>query len=195
MTTRTSLLAAVAASIAVLASGRALAQTTTAAPAAPPGKTWSFSTGNARPGSRAVAAARAVNAMVFTVSANGVAQTRVTKMGFMVTGTLQNSDVANFQLVFYPNGVASPGVVVGSSTGSTWAPGKTSSIVNIDLASPFDVQGAFTGIFELRVDVNGVRSFDFQPQLQTVTVASGVVEQYVLDTDDLPLPGDSLVVK
>ncbi len=185
MRTPSSLLAVVAASITALASGRALAATN-----------WTF-TKSPGPWDRHGVAAPAsdLDAMVFNLTVAGVAPTRVTRMAFMVTGTLQTAELANFELVFYPAGLASPGVVVGSNTGSGWAVGPTTSTVSIDLTAPIAVQGdIFTGVFALRVDVNGARSFFFQPQLQTVTIENDGVERYLVDTEDLPLPGDSFYV-
>ena len=137
--------------------------------------------------------ARGLDAMPFNVTATGVGSTRVTRMAFMVTGTARTWEVANFQLVYYPDGLSSPGVVVGSTSGSEWKPGPATSIVSIPLATPVTLQGDFAGAFALRVDVNGAHPFFFQPQLQTVTIDDGA-EHDLLQTEDLPLPGDTFYV-
>lgn len=189
MKTPNPLLAAVAASIVSLASGRALAA-----------DAWNFTKNPTPWASHSVgSSALGLDAMVFGVTATGIGTARVTRMAFMVTGTLHAAEVANYRLVYYPNGLTGSAVVLGSNSGSGWAPGATSSIVSIDLAAPLALQtdsttGISTGVFALRVDVNGARSFFFQPQLQTVTVENGGVMQYVVATGDLPLTGDSFYV-
>jgi hypothetical protein len=189
MRTPSSLLAAVAASMVALASGKALAA-----------EAWNFTKSPAPWASHAVgSSALGVDAMVVNVSATGIGLARVTRMAFMVTGTLHTAEVGNYQLVYYPNGLSGSGLVVGSSSGSSWAPGITTSIVSIALASPlalsFDsTTGISSGVFMLRADVSAARSFFFQPQLQTVTVENAGVERPVTTTGDLPLLGDSFYV-
>jgi hypothetical protein len=187
MRTQTTLLAAVA-SITLLASGDAFAQATPAV-ATP----WTFTT-TTQPSTFSVAPAPAIDAMVFNVSATGVGPTRVTRMTFVVKGTVHTSEVANFQLVYYPAGLGSPGVVVGSNAGVGFAPPGKTSIVHIDLATPIDFQGNFTGDFSLKMDVNGARSYFFTPRLQTVTIESAGVARFVSETGDLPLQGDMIYV-
>jgi hypothetical protein len=189
MRTPSSLLAAAAASMVALASGKALAA-----------DAWSFTKSPAPWTSHSVgSSALGLDAMVFNVSATGIGLARVTRMAFMVTGTLHTAEVGNYQLVYYPNGLSGSGLVVGSSSGSSWAPGITTSIVSIALAAPLALNvdsttGISSGVFALRVDVSGARSFFFQPQLQTVMVENGGVEQLVAATGDLPVPGDSFYV-
>jgi hypothetical protein len=204
MMTPRSLLAVAAASVATLLPATGLAQVAAVAPAGP---AWSFDADaaptNANPNSlnrnakataRAPAFATGLDAMVFNVSASGLGLSRVTRMSFAVTGTGLNGEVANFDLVYFPSGITGGGVVVGSTKGSAWGPGRTSSFVDIDLVAPFDVQGTFSGVFALRVDVNAFRTFFFQPELRSVTVDSGGVTQLVTDTGDLPMKGDVLAV-
>jgi hypothetical protein len=186
MRTPSSLLAVVAASIAALAPGEALAA-------------WTFTKSPALWERQAVVSATpGLDAMVFNVTAAGTGLARVTRMAFQVTGTLQTAEVTNFQLVYYPDGLAGTAVVVGTNSGSGWGRGATTSIVSIDLAAPLtlqtDLSGVSTGAFALRVDVNGARSFSFQPQLQTVTIETDGVERNLVETGDLPLPGDSFYV-
>jgi hypothetical protein len=175
-----SLLAVVAASIAALAPGQARAL-----------NSWTFTNFAATAPRTVASSVSGLEVMVFDVTATGVGLTRVTRMAFAVQGTVKPGELANFQLVYYPSGLAGPANVVGSNAGSAWAPaGRTASIVSIDLTSPIVVQGDFGGVFALRVDVNGAPSSLFKPRLQTVTVDSGGVEQNLADTEDLPLPGD-----
>lgn len=188
MRTPSSLLAVVAASFGALAPAGALAS-----------ESWAFTKSPAPWAPHAVgSAATGLEAMVFDVAATGIASSRVTRMAFLVTGTAHTAEVVNFQLVYYPGGPGSSGVVVGSNSGSGWAPGPATAVVSIALASPLalptDLSGFSTGVFALRVDVNGGRTFFFQPQLQTVTVESGGAERYVVATGDLPLSGDSFYV-
>lgn len=174
MRTKSSLLAVVA-SIAALASRDALADTS-----------WTFTKGPLT--EHAIASTQGLDAMVFTVNAP-TAGAPVTRMAFMVTGTVRASEVANFRLLYYPSGLTGTAWVVGSTTASGIG---QSAIVDISLASPLTFT---TGVFALRVDVNGSRSFFFQPQLQSVAVTSNGVERYLLaETEDLPLPGDSFHV-
>jgi hypothetical protein len=133
-----------------------------------------------------------LDAMVFEMSASGARQIQVTRMAFVVSGTAQNGELTHFQLVHYPDGLAKPGVVLGTNDGALWAPG---GILSFDLSTPVTWQstkGRFRGEFVLRVDVNGSRTFFFDAQLRTVTVKVNGVEQYlVAGTCDLPLQGDT----
>jgi hypothetical protein len=207
MMTPRSLLAVAAASVATLLPATGLAQAVDAAPVAPAAPAWAFiadaAPNGANPNSlnrnakairRAPAFASGLDAMVFNVSASGLGLSRVTRMSFLVSGTGLNGEVANFQLMFFPSGITGGAVVVGQTQGSAWGPGKTTSFVDIDLVAPFDVQGAFSGVFALRVDVNGFRTFQFQPELRSVTVVSDGGTQLVTDTGDLPMKGDVLAV-
>jgi hypothetical protein len=188
MRTQTTLLAAVAASITLLASGDAFAQ---AAPAV--ANPWTF-TMPVAPASYAVAAAPGLDAMVFNVTAAGVGPTRVTRMSFVVKGSVNTREVANFQLVYYPAGLGNPGYVVGSNAGTGFAPAGKTSTIDIDLASPIAFEGSFAGDFALRVDVSGTRSYFFTPRLQTVTIESGGLVRYLTETEDLPMQGDLFYV-
>ena len=120
----------------------------------------------------------------------------VKQLGFMISGSLQAGDVGNYQLVYYPDGLSKPGVVVGTNDGSTWvAPGGSpSSFIYIDLATPITIPKgkSFTAYFALRADVTGTGAFFFDPRVQTCLVNDGTG-----DTDvgalggDLPLQGDT----
>jgi hypothetical protein len=183
MKNRSFLVAAIAASITILASGEARA--------APP---WSFAKTNGAWTPNAVASSTpALDVLVFNVATTAVPLSTVKQMTFQVTGTGRTAEVANFQLVFYRDGLGTPGMVVGSNTGAGWGPGK-SHVVVIDLATPVAFQGAASGFFALRVDVNAPRTFFFQPELRTVTMVSEGVARLVRETEDLPLPGDSFYV-
>ena len=183
MRTPSSLRAVVAASlIAALTSGYALADTT-----------WTFTKSPAPRATRAVASAAGLDAMVFNVTAAGVGLTRVTRMAFMVMGTLQRADFDNLQLVYYQHGLAGPGVVVGSEAGAGLAPGER-TLVSIDVTAPIAIQGDYAGVFALRADVKGTRSFFFVAQLQRVTIEQDGVERNLTETEDLPMQGDTFYV-
>jgi hypothetical protein len=177
-------LIALAASIVALASGDARGDTT-----------WTFTTLAGRSTHVALPpAAAGVDAMVFNVTAAAVAPTQVTRMVFMVMGTVQSSEIGNFQLVYYPSGVAANGIVLATSSGATFAPGSPTNLVSFDLTAPIAVQGNWSALFGLRTDVKVARSFLFAPRLQTVTVQSGGAERFLVETEDLPLSGDTFYV-
>jgi hypothetical protein len=134
-------------------------------------------------------------AMLIGVEANPEKFTAITQMAFMVTGTLQVGDLAYFQLVYFPDGLKKPGVVVGSSTGATWAPDPAANVVSIDLTAPLAVKKSLKAEFALRVDVNGALPFSFTPQLQTVTIdVVGVPQTLGSDVSNLPVAGDTFNV-
>ena len=185
MKSRSSFFVLVAVAIALLASADARADTT-----------WTFTKS---PAAQAIYAAQpqpGFDAMVFNVGATGVGLTHVTRMAFVLKGRVHAPQVANFDLVYYPAGIGGPGVVVGSNAGAGFAPAGPRSVVNIDLASPIAVQGDFTGAFALRMDVNGAgaSSFFFAPRLQTVTIEQGGIVQDLVQTEDLPMQGDTFYV-
>lgn len=182
MRTARPLLAFVAVSAAILAAGEARAAT------------WSFTKNSPAWAPHLVTTnTSGVDAMVFTVASTGV-DTTVTKMAFMVVGSVKPGALDNYQVIYYPNGITSPGAVVGSATGAGWKMGPQSSIVTVPLSSPITVSAlGFTGVFALRVNVSGAPAF-FEPQLQTVSTSTAGVEKYVLATDDLPLNGDTFYV-
>lgn len=137
----------------------------------------------------------AFSALAFHMESRGTKDSAVTQMAFMITGTVQVGDLANFQLVYFPDGTRKPGVVVGTNDGSTWAPGATSSVVPVDLVTPLVLSQNFKGDFALLVDVNGLAKFFFSPELSTVTIdVAGVPQLLVGGTCDLPLPGDQFNV-
>jgi hypothetical protein len=157
---------------------------------------WTFTKTPAGFANHSIAApAPALAALAFHMESRGSKDSAVTQMAFMITGTVQVGDLANFQLVYFPDGTRKPGVVVGSNDGSTWAPGATSSIVPVDLVTPLALSQNFKGDFALQVDVNGLSKFFFSPELSTVTIdAAGVPQLLVGGTCDLPLPGDQFNV-
>ena len=104
------------------------------------------------------------------VQSNGTMGTALTQVDFMLIGSLQPGDLANFQLIYYPGGRNKPGVVIASNDGSTWVPGPT-SFLNLRLATPLVLGSTFKGFFALLVDVNGSRSYNFAPLLQMVTIS------------------------
>lgn len=133
--------------------------------------------------------------IVFQMNASQAAGVVVKQFGFMIAGSLQTGDVANYQLFYYPQGLANPGVLVGTNNGSTWAPpgGSPSSFIYIDLSSPLTIPKgkSFTAIFALRADVTGLGTFFFYPRVQTCLVTeAGVDKDVTWLGGDLPLQGD-----
>lgn len=137
--------------------------------------------------------------IVFSMVATEAQGMVVKQFGFMISGSLQTGDVGNYQLIYYPDGLAKPGVVVGTNDGSTWvAPGGSpSSFIYFDLASPITIpkKKSFTALFALRADVNGTGTFFFYPSVQTCLVnANGVDQDVTWFGGDLPLRGDQFNV-
>ena len=155
---------------------------------------WTFTTAAWTP--RVAAAPSTVaDSIAFDVVANGVAATKITAMSFMVMGTTQPGDVAAFTLVYYPNGLANPGVVVASKASPTWAHGgPKSSIVTIQIPQGIPVAGAWTGSFAVQTDMVSARKFYIQPRLQSVTVNDGTGPRELLETETLPMNGDTYYV-
>ena len=146
------LAAVIAASAAVLAPVGAHAQVA---------NPWTFTTAAWTP-RVTVAPSTVGDSIAFDVVANGVAATKITAMSFMVMGSVQPGDVSNFTLVYYPNGLANPGVVVGSNAGATWSHGgPKSSIVTVQIPQGIPVAGAWTGSFAVQTDILGPRQFFF----------------------------------
>ena len=201
MKTHRPLLAAAVASIILLASGDALAQTVVATPQAfndAPANLainpWTFTMQSPRT-SHLAAPAPGVQAMIFNVSALGVGSGSLTSMEFVVSGTVKSAELANYKLVYYPNGTSSPGVVVATNAGATFSPGGAASNIVLKLASPISYVGNFAGDFALIVDVNATtRSYHFVPRLQEVIVAAAGQTGAVRATEDLPLNGDFFYV-
>lgn len=130
--------------------------------------------------------------IVFQVDASRADGLTIKQVGFMISGSLQAGDVGNYQLVYYPDGLAKPGVVMGTNDGSTWvAPGGT-TLLYIDLASPITItKKKFTAIFSLRADVTGTGTFFFDPRVQTCLINDGTTDKDVAwFGGDLPLQGD-----
>ena len=130
--------------------------------------------------------------IVFQMDASRADGLTIKQMGFMISGSLQAGDVGNYQLVYYPEGLGKPGVIMGTNDGSTWvAPGGT-TLLYIDLASPITItKKKFTAVFSLRADVNGTGTFFFDPRVQTCLINDGTVDKDVAwFGGDLPLQGD-----
>ena len=130
--------------------------------------------------------------IVFQMDASRADGLTIKQMGFMISGSLQAGDVGNYQLVYYPQGLGKPGVVMGTNDGSTWvAPGGT-TLLYIDLASPITItKKKFTAIFSLRADVTGTGTFFFDPRVQTCLINDGTADKDVAwFGGDLPLQGD-----
>jgi hypothetical protein len=96
--------------------------------------------------------------------------------------------------MYYPAGLGTAGVVVGTNTGAAFAPGGRTAIVSVDVANPIALEGNFAGFFGLRAAVQGTRAFFVTAQLQTVTVENGGVERFLVETEDLPMSGDTYYV-
>ena len=130
--------------------------------------------------------------IVFQMDAGRADGLTIKQLGFMISGSLQQGDVGNYQLVYYPQGLDKPGVVMGTNDGSTWvAPGGT-TLLYIDLASPITItKKKFTAIFSLRADVIGTGTFFFNPRVQTCLINDGTTDKDVAwFGGDLPLQGD-----
>ncbi|MGE5048880.1 MAG: hypothetical protein ACM3PC_09945 [Deltaproteobacteria bacterium] len=198
METLRSILAVFAGSVLAVACGASPSADAVAASAnvKVPASPWTFTKTPAAFANYSIAApAPAFAVLNFEMTSRGSKDFAVTQMAFMITGTVQVGDLANFQLVYFADGLKKPGVVVGTNDGSTWTPGATTSIVPIDLATPIVLNQNFKGDFALNVDVNGTAKFFFSPQLSTVTIdVAGVPQLLVGGTCDLPLPGDQFNV-
>lgn len=134
--------------------------------------------------------------IVFQMDASRADGLTIKQMGFMIAGSLQVGDVGNYQLVYYPDGLAKPGVILGTNDGSTWvAPGGT-TLLYIDFASPITItKKKFTAIFSLRADVTGTGTFFFDPRVQTCLINDGTTDKDVAwFGGDLPLQGDRYLV-
>ena len=130
--------------------------------------------------------------IVFQMDASRAEGLTIKQLGFMISGSLQAGDVGNYQLVYYPQGLDKPAVVMGTNDGSTWvAPGGT-TLLYIDLASPITItKKKFTAVFSLRADVTGTGTFFFDPRIQTLLINDGTVDKDVAwFGGDLPLQGD-----
>ena len=130
--------------------------------------------------------------IVFEMDASRADGLTIKQLGFMISGSLQAGDVGNYQLVYYPQGLDKPGVIMGTNDGSTWvAPGGT-TLLYIDLASPITItKRKFTAVFSLRADVTGTGTFFFDPRIQTLLINDGTVDKDVAwFGGDLPLQGD-----
>lgn len=130
--------------------------------------------------------------IVFQMDASRADGLTIKQLGFMISGSLQAGDVGNYQLVYYPQGVGKPGVVMGTNDGSTWvAPGGT-TLLYIDLASPITItKKKVTAIFSLRADVIGAGAFFFDTRVQTCLINDGTTDKDVAwFGGDLPLQGD-----
>lgn len=133
--------------------------------------------------------------IVFQMNALQAEGVVVKQFGFMIAGSLQVGDVGNYQLIYYPQGLANPGVVLGTNDGSTWAPpgGSAASFIYLNLSTPLTIPKgkSFTAIFALRADVTGTGTFFFYPRVQTCLVNNGGLDQDVTWLGgDLPLQGD-----
>ena len=130
--------------------------------------------------------------IVFQMDASRADGLTIKQLGFMISGSLQAGDVGNYQLVYYPEGLDKPAVIMGTNDGSTWvAPGGT-TLLYIDLASPITItKKKFTAVFSLRADVTGTGTFFFDPRIQTLLINDGTVDKDVAwFGGDLPLQGD-----
>jgi len=135
--------------------------------------------------------------IVFQMAAVQAQGMVVKQLGFMIAGSLQQGDVGAYQLVYYPDGPANPGVVLGTNDGSTWIAPGGNTLLYFDLASPITIPKgkSFTAYFGLRADVRGTGSFFFYARVQTCLVNSaGVDKDVAWFGGDLPLQGDQFNV-
>jgi hypothetical protein len=138
-----------------------------------------------------------VTAFLFSLETDGTKSVVVTQMAFQFFGTVHTGDITNFRIVYFADGLNKPGVVVGTNDGSTWlGPGGTAAnFVTIVFSIPVVLSQNFKGFFALQLDVNATQPFFFQPQMQTMTISIGGVEQGLpWSTCDLPLAGDTFRV-
>lgn len=134
----------------------------------------------------------ALETIVFQMDASRAEGLTVKQLGFMIAGSLQAGDVGNYQLVYYPDGLSKPGVVMGTNDGSTWVAPGGNTLLYIDLASPITItKKRFTAVFSLRADVTGTGTFFFYPRVQTALISDGVTDKDVAwFGGDLPLQGN-----
>lgn len=137
--------------------------------------------------------------ILYQMDALGAEGLVVKQFGFMISGSLQAGDVGHYQLVYFPDGLKKPGVVMGTNEGTNWvAPGGSpSSFINIDLATPITIPKgkSFTAYFALRADVTGTGTFFFYPSVQTCLVNNAGIDQDVTwFGGDLPLRGNQFNV-
>ncbi|HEY6911735.1 MAG TPA: hypothetical protein VI356_20315 [Myxococcales bacterium] len=141
------------------------------------------------------ASPQTVDALAFEMRSIDPSATTVTKMSFQITGTLPLGTLTDLQLISYPLGLGSPGVLVGTSDGSTWGHSASRAMITIPLAVPVTLQQNTSNTFVLRATVKGATSFFFNPDVHVVTVSSNGVERaLVAETEDLPLPGETFRV-
>ena len=137
----------------------------------------------------------AVDLMAFTVSSTYATGLSLTEMSWMVYGSLTATDLSNFELVYFPDGLANPGTVV--ATSNTFVPGPTVSL-HMRLNSPLSLdtknKERVLGTFVLRADVNApTQMINFR--LSTAAVLEAGVEHLLFEgTCDLPLDGDTFQV-
>jgi hypothetical protein len=149
---------------------------------------WTFTKiGPARTSLPVVAPAPAYETLVFQMVA-GAPATTVTRMSFQVTGNLPVGSLGSFELVFYPNGLGSPGTVVGTNS-TTLGKGAGNAIVEVPLNSPF-TPGPGVSTFVLRANVQNVGAFFYVSDLFSVNVSQAGVERILRDTEDLPMASD-----
>ena len=136
-----------------------------------------------------------IDLMTFTVSSTYASGLSLTEMSWMIYGSLTATDLSNFELVYYPDGLASTGSVV--ATSNSFVPGPTVSL-HMRLNSPllFDTKNKdrVLGTFVLRADVNApTQMINFR--LSTAAVLEAGVEHLLFEgTCDLPLDGDTFQV-
>ncbi|HEY5675792.1 MAG TPA: hypothetical protein VI356_11865 [Myxococcales bacterium] len=155
---------------------------------------WTFTKAEPVSQARPIASpAQGFDALVFAAQYTGTDGSKLTRMAFRIYGAMKVGNLSNFQLLYFPDGIGKPGIVLGKNDGATWAPGADGTMIEIAFAQPLAVSANFNGQFALRADLNGAPAF-FTPDLRTVTVASSGGEQLVTQTEDLPLRGDTFKV-
>ena len=138
-----------------------------------------------------------VTAFLFSLETAGTKSVTVTQMAFQFFGTVRPGDITNFRIVYFADGLAKPGVVLGTNDGTAWiGPGGTAAnFVTIDFSTPLVLSQNFKGFFALELDVNATQPFFFEPQMQTMKIdVGGVVQDLPSSTCDLPLAGDTFNV-
>ncbi len=142
-----------------------------------------------------IAAGPDVQMFAFDLTTDKTKSIELSSLSFMISGSLQAGSLSNFRLVYYPGGLAKPGVVVATNDGAGWTPGPSpENFLTLRLSS-FVLSQNFKGQFAVLADVTG-SSYFFWSQLQTATISVNGIEEPLLnpETCDLPLGGDTFHV-
>lgn len=138
-----------------------------------------------------------VQAFVFSLNTTGTKGDALAELAFMINGSVQAGNLSNFRLVYYPQGLTSPGTVIAFNDGSTWTPGSTPAQFLRLRPAGFVLPMNFKGVFALVLDVNPAGApYMFWARLQTASAVINGVEQLLVNPmeQELPLQGDTFWV-